>query len=381
VGALRSLGISLSALCVVWGCGSGRPPPGQQATIAPDPGSLGGGDDAPKLPGCGQQDSGAFCDCVDAPLFTDPPNMYFVLDRSGSMIESNKFGLVRVTVANVLKEVASRANFGVELFPGGDGTNCGVPADELIKLTPGDPPSKNGGNLYSAFINSTAGIVPNGATPTAGALAFAQARLAKATGKSFVILATDGGPNCNPTANCGVGSCIPNIENMTGCDATVNCCAPPVGIPENCLDAQATIDAARSLNAAGIPVYVIGIPGSAPYANVLDQLAAAGGTAQPTSPRYFKVDSAGQAELQSALKHVAAKIVSTCTFKLKAPPQDENLVNVYFDEAILPKDPTGGNGWSISGDTLTLEGGACQNVLAGNVVDVRIIVGCPSVLH
>jgi hypothetical protein len=52
-------------------------------------------------------------------------------------------------------------------------------------------------------------------------------------------------------------------------------------------------------------------------------------------------------------------------------------VNVYLDEAVLPHDPV--NGWKIDGGTVTLLGTACDRVLSGDVLDVRIITGCPTV--
>ena len=44
---------------------------------------------------------------------------------------------------------------------------------------------------------------------------------------------------------------------------------------------------------------------------------------------------------------------------------------------MLPKDPV--NGWKIEGPTVTLLGDACTKVLAGDILDVRIITGCPTV--
>ena len=75
---------------------------------------------ATKPPGCGQKDDGSFCDCVDVPLFAEAPNIYFVLDRSGSMAEDNKWGQVRQIVAQILRGLGPRANFGATLFPGFD---------------------------------------------------------------------------------------------------------------------------------------------------------------------------------------------------------------------------------------------------------------------
>jgi hypothetical protein len=132
-----------------------------------------------------------------------------------------------------------------------------------------------------------------------------------------------------------------------------------------------------ALATAGFPVYVIGIPGSGPYASLLDDLATAGGTALPASPKYYRADTAAQAELLATIRKVAAKIVATCAFKLTGPPEQPDNVNVYLDEKILPKDPV--NGWTLDGDTVTLIGAACDKVKNGDVLDVRVIVGCPTV--
>jgi hypothetical protein len=370
---------------VVAGCGSGHPPPESSPPFTPDngPGSVGNG--GPKLPGCGAQANGGYCDCVDAPLFVDPPTMYFLLDRSGSMRDNGKWDAIRVAMAAILRQVGERANFGAMLFPGDAGNGC-VPGTEVLVIKPGDPPSAQpgvDGPTTTELIEATRSIIPSGGTPTAAALGFALGKLQAHGGKGFAILATDGGPNCNANANCDATMCQANIEAFTGCPpgGPPNCCVDPYGAPEDCLDAVPTLDATAALAKAGFPVYVIGVPGSAPYANLLDQVATAGGTALPASPKYFRVDSTGQTEMLAALKQVAAKIVATCTFKLKQPPQDVNYVNVYFDEQVLPQDPQGGNGWKIDGDTLTLTGGACAAVMNGVVLDVRIIVGCPTVIH
>lgn len=156
-----------------------------------------------------------------------------------------------------------------------------------------------------------------------------------------------------------------------------NCCEPPDGFRESCLDSAATNSAVLALKTAGIPVYVVGLPGTAAYGTLLDQLAMTGGTALATSPKYYKVVNSTQTDLLGALKKIAAKIVATCEFKLKEAPKSPNLVNVYFDEAVVPKDPT--NGWKIEGETVTLLGSSCAKVLSGDVLDVRIIAGCPTV--
>jgi hypothetical protein len=126
-------------------------------------------------------------------------------------------------------------------------------------------------------------------------------------------------------------------------------------------------------------VYVVGLPGTSTpaYATLLDELAVAGGTALQSSPKYYKVGSANDTALLVALKKIAAQIVATCEFKLNETPAQANQVNVYLDELVVPKDPV--NGWKIEGATVTLLGDSCTKVLAGDILDVRIITGCPTV--
>ncbi len=376
---VRTVGLACAAT-VAWlaGCGGpNRPPPLSDDTMTPPSGPVGsggfGGDGGVVLPGCGTKDDGSSCDCVEVPLFTDPPNLYFVLDRSGSMETDDKWDLVRGTVASLARGLGPRARFGAAMFP--SLSDVCAPGQEVMKTRLGDPPPPNGGDgpTTSALLQVT-NVAPKGGTPTAATLRALLPNVRTLTGKTFVILATDGAPNCNPQAACTIDQCVPNIEG--GCPSSTNCCAPPAGGAENCLDADPTVAAARAYAQAGIPLYVVGIPGSAPYATLLDQVAAAGGTALPTSPKYYRVDD--KAGLLTALKKVAAKIVATCTYDLSETPPDPEAVNVYLDEKVLPKDPT--NGWSIEGKRVTLLGTACDRVLSGDVLSVRIIAGCPTVL-
>lgn len=363
------------------GCGSRRPPPAGDTSV-PDVGASGGGPFAnagsTKPPGCGTAPDGTYCDCIDAPLFVDPPNMYFVLDRSGSMAESNKWTQVRIVVGKILRALGPRANFGAMIYPGSAGVCAG--GIEVMETRPGDPPSSQVDGPTTETLLTRTQVQPFGGTPTSASLHAVLPIVQKLPGKTFVILATDGAPNCNERATCSFDKCMPNIEDVPGCpkEGPFNCCEPPDGFHENCLDSAASVSAASALASAGIPVFVIGLPGTAAYASVLDELAVAGGTATgATTPKYFAVDAASEAAMLTALKKVAAKIVATCEFKLKEPPADPRLVNVYLDDVVLPFDPV--NGWSIEGDTVTLLGDACSRVQNGDVLDVRIIAGCPRV--
>lgn len=368
------------ALGVTWiaGCGSSdRPPPASDTFVPPGQANSSsgfGGDGGVLLPGCGTKADGSSCDCVDAPLFTDPPNIYFVLDRSGSMSFDDKWSSVRSTVVALARGLGPRARFGAAMYPWT--SDVCAPGKEVLKTRLGDAPTANGtdGPTTVALAQVT-NVAPSGGTPTSATLEALRPGIAALPGKTFVILATDGAPNCNARTSCTIDACVPNIEG--DCPSNVNCCEPPQGGVENCLDARATVNAASAYAAAGIPLYVVGMPGSAPYTAVLDEVAVAGGTALPgSSPKYYRVDDKSQ--ILAALQKVAAKIVATCTFDLTEPPGDPNAVNVYFDQKVVPKDPV--NGWSIEGKRVTLLGTACERVMSGEVLGVRIIAGCPTVV-
>ena len=120
--------------------------------------------------------------------------------------------------------------------------------------------------------------------------------------------------------------CQPNIEGVQGCSpgGSELLRAAERLPPSRASTAPRPSSAVAALKAAGIPVYVVGLPGtSAPaYASLLDELAVAGGTAQPTSPKYYRVDRRQRQTLLTALKKIAAKIVATCEFKLtESPPR------------------------------------------------------------
>lgn len=133
----------IAAVITLIACGTERPPP-TGGSYTSNGGAAGGGgfaDAGPtKLPGCGDQGNGKFCDCVDTPLFAEPPNIYFVLDRSGSMAEDNKWDQVRVVVAQILRGLGPRARFGATVFPGFEQSSCAL-AKEILPLTLGDPPT------------------------------------------------------------------------------------------------------------------------------------------------------------------------------------------------------------------------------------------------
>jgi hypothetical protein len=369
------------------GCGvSPRPAPLSGFTSGTSSPPLGDGgsssffvDGNVPVPTCNLGPDGGVCACADQTLqIVDPPNIYFVLDHSGSMGDGNptKWQTVVDVIYRLFVDLGPRATFAVTGFPSDD--ECG-PGIEVFPPRQGDAPAGTGGPNATTLIRVLGAIGPLGGTPTAATLDALPTRLQSLPGKTYVVLATDGGPNCNPNAVCGADTCQINIAG--DCAAGTNCCT---GDPDDCNDADPTIASVQAIAATGIPVYVVGVPGSEIYAQLLDQLATAGNTARSSEPLYYAVSTTDQSALFAALSAIAGRITATCTLTLNSPPADPSLLNVFLDEQPLPQENVADGGtpnWTLSGTTVTILGAACDSIESGTVLDVRVVAGCPTVLR
>jgi hypothetical protein len=171
------------------------------------------------------------------------------------------------------------------------------------------------------------------------------------------------------------------LSNGTPCVAPVNCCDPklvPDG-PTSCVDNVATNAALSDLMNAGIPTYVIGLPGIVnTLAAVLDSMAVAGGTARPNSPRYYEVTDSQS--LADALRTIATQIAVSCTITLTEAPPNWGQVNVYLDSEEVPQSLD--EGWKrIDNQTLEITGTYCATLQTGNVYQVQVTAGCPTYVN
>jgi hypothetical protein len=317
----------------------------------------------------------------------EPPNLYFVIDRSGSMSVDSKYSAMRVAAVGLVRKLGDTASFGAALFPGDPVIQGCEVGKEVMSTRPGDAPGAapagQDGPVTKAFQKAT-DVHPTGGTPTAATLQALVPTLQALAGKTVVVLMTDGGPNCNGVTPCAAADCTLNIEheNLGGhaCDDDYNCCAPSIpGGPHYfmCLDAADTVAAVQALRAAGIATYVVGIPGSAAYAPLLDQLAVVGGTARPASPQYYRVDD--MQAFSGILSQIGRKAIATCEFVLDQAPPDPTFVNVYLDQQVLDYDAVDGWTWSDS-TKVTLHGQACERIADGSVGQVQVVAGCPTKL-
>jgi hypothetical protein len=318
------------------------------------------------------------CKGVEVPVYPHVPNLYFVLDVSGSMLQDSKWQNVRSSVATLIGDLGANARFGAAVFPQPLASTSCAAGVERMPLQPGD----DQGTAEKAFLAATA-LTPAGGTPTAATFRALAPNLESALGVTYVILATDGGPNCGEQTGCTIDQCTSNIDRVTDSNGDPLCTPnmPPNCCDMNgqgCLDGDATSDAIAALRQGGVETYVMGIPGSSPYGTVLDAMAVAGGTPRPSEPRYYDVTTADTNALGTALTQIANDAMKNCTFVFEQPPIDGTKINVYVGGQLLPAD--GPNGWTESGSGVTLEGASCGQVQSDSgPPPVQVFAGCPTV--
>ena len=387
------LGLALSAM-IELSCSSREHPP----VFEPAPGSSGGSAGAPGDGAGGfklvdpMPDASALCGDQQIPAISDPPNLYFVIDRSGSMGDYpagsafTKYENALIAIQATLRAVGHRVRYGVAVYPAFLNADGCAPGQELFPISPGDPPTyaamgKNG-PILDDLLERLGVNPPSGGTPTAGTLRKLEPTILGLEGKkSYVVLMTDGAPNCNVALRCDVDACIPNIEHYTGsgviCDDSYNCCAPKVRLGD-CVDADDSEAAVRDFEKAGVDTFIVGMPGSEAYHALLNRLANSGNTARPGKTAYYAVSDTD--ELSTALRSIGARVAISCDLPLAETPEDPDLVNVYFDDQIVPKSED--DGWRYTNaSAIEFVGPTCDALSSGNVLNVQVLSGCPTVLR
>lgn len=341
-----------------------------------------------------------------------PVNMLIVLDKSGSMDhEANdvqKWAAMKDALASALEEVAEDINFGLELYPtpklesdvidkdtcGQDGNCCEMPDDIDMNV-----PIGSGSGAVELIIDQLDNTLPGGGTPTARALEraleyFTRGDGASLEGDKYVLLATDGGPNCNSDLVCGADLCTYNLDGRTCSEESGfeggNCCYTSTvtdGAGDGCVDSTNVVDRINDLQDAGIETFVVGIPGTEVYAEYLNEFAEAGGRAvSGGDSRYYRVDNVS--DLTDVFREITVQLVTSC--ELEIPRSSSTLPpKVVVDCDIIPRSEGGEGGaggagsdeptvnweWDPSNDTITLVGEACKRVSRG-VDRIDVVVDC-----
>lgn len=328
-----------------------------------------GGSEVPVDPP--QPDAAACFEQTITPAKIGDPSIIILMDMSGSMTEGTptKYEQTADAVTSVVTQLETAGApiwWGLIFFPT-DG-DCAVDPSTLVA------PAAGNATTISTTITGTS---PGGNTPAHKAVkagADYYAGLGDDGRAHYLLIATDGQPNCDPTAPVIPKGCDP--ANPINCAANEICqpipflggmCVPADGGP-----ATAAITEAA---AAGVKTYVIGIDLDGVNAT-MNKMAEAGGTARAGTTKYYPV--ADQAEMVSALENITEQIIS-CTFEFDYVT-DLQYVSVTVGGAGVSRDPTHANGWDIDQNarTLTFYGDTCT-ALQTNPETVHVVVGCPPI--
>jgi len=317
-------------------------------------------DDAPDPDDCGSLEL-----VGDPQTVEEPGNVLVIFDRSGSMEQDwqnqgIKWQTAGQAVIDALDPIKDKLTVGAVFFPSPDGgNNCGMwdigcqlgggGTCDVNPIAAADQIAfKPGADFLTEF--SGAGTpkyqpVSGGRTPLTAGIRRGEEAIAGAglTGKTSVIVITDGEPNCS-------------------------------------WDAALTNNVVSGWAVQGIDTYVVGLPGAQGAANLLDSVAAAGGTGTHITPTNAQTLAN---EVQSIVMGTLVAFDS-CDFELDPPaevPEDLHLVVTEEgdDEGKdVERDLGTSGGWSVSDDgtTVTLRGNLCDSAQAGIYESITFEYGC-----
>lgn len=315
------LGLLLTIL--IFGCGEDEPLGG--------PDGRKGGSGSGGSSGLGDNNN---CAPTKFQVDANPINMLILLDRSNSM-RNEKIGedtyedIVADAINNVVAD-NNNINFGLGVFPGTKcdqydeslpaRIECGGTSEISVDVGPGNK---------DVIEQTLASVGVCGGTPISSSLNWVSTYIEEqmpttvSNYDTYVLLATDGEPNCNlektyvtdwdtTTFEPKCEPCDPN-DNPFACD-----------IETLCIDDDATYDAASQLEDNGIKTFVIGIGGADEQRDeILNETAVNGGTSQ-----YYSAEDPDA--LKDALDEITGKAVS-CTFNVDwdaVPNVDDNGAEV-----------------------------------------------------
>lgn len=340
------------------GCSS-NPPVGDEASAGGNATSsaititLGaGGSPAGRGGGAGTPTDQQNCGNSASTMTPVPADLLLLLDRSGSMTNdmatddpcdtasgscAERWSVMTQAMRQVLASSSSSIHWGLKLFstPGLEGGLGAVPAGCVV-MPDVEVPIDSGNS--GALVDRISATTPNYNTPTRAAVQAATSYLSGLQdGRAkYILLATDGQPNCPSTGD------VPTAPDL-----------------------PAALQAIAVARAAGIKVYVIGV---GPSAGNLDEMAAQGGT-----DRFYPALSAQS--LVSALDTIVG-IVASCVYTMSSVPPDPTNLGVYLDKQLVVQSAS--DGWTLNGNnSVVFNGPTCERIKAGSFSRVQVLFGCP----
>lgn len=301
----------------------------------------------------------ADANCGNQPftVIAPPPDLLIVLDRSGSMANDamdkgcgnggcgmlSKWYQVTTAINEVVAKTETSINWGLKFFGSGSSNSCEVADGAAVAPAP-----------MNAMAIATAIAAPANQpatrTPTASAELSAGKYLQTLTDTNpkFVLLATDGAPNC------GVGAANTATADGPGAEAAVT-----------------------TVKGQGFPTFVIGISTSADTETTLNNMATNGGYPRVgMTPQYYPVTTS--AELVAALGAIQTITMGMCTYPLGKPADNADVtkVTVTVDGTIATQDASDGWHFDPGMKSITFGGSTCDKLKAGTLKNVQVLYGC-----
>jgi|GEM_PF-817726 len=304
------------------------------------------------------------------------PDILILLDRSNSMSFTPPtpplWNTIRQAIITVTSAMDNSIWFGLMSFPNSVPPNecnsvmqtnqCTAPAPTSVLVPVGPDQSDMISNVLMSLTTC-------GGTPTAMSLQSANDYLSTVNDNhpKYIILATDGAPNCNPSLSypcrCTGDNC--DLNNL------------------NCLDDTRTYAVLQNLCANGVKTYILGMGGATSWTDVLQGMANAGCT-----NTYYAAESPD--EIQNALDEITQGAL-TCEFEMDcADIPDTNKVNFYFDGVVVPRNTSHTTGWdwtdtcdstSDPSGKIQFYGDSCDKIMNQEVEKVSATFGCPTQVY
>ncbi|MGQ0506113.1 MAG: adventurous gliding motility lipoprotein CglB [Myxococcaceae bacterium] len=330
------------------------------------------------------------------------PNVMILLDKSGSMNDpiNNTAGApsrmleMRSAMNSFLTSSGKLARFGLMTYPSNAGECSASSVSDILQQLPSSGADDDSALQQAAdnVRNSINNVQPNGGTPTGGSLRNlgGYSALTGNERPNYILLLTDGLPNCNETnKNAWVAN---DPAAQTACSCTL---ANPAVSCEGayqrlgCLDMDDSVQALADLRAKSIQTIVVGFSGDFAQGGsrgpeVLNAMAVAGGlervcpngtnaecgsdntcdaVTKKCAKRYFQTGNS--AELTAALTEIANKLTVTdpCVWKLSTTPSDPQFLAVIVDGNAIARS---GTTWEYSANTgtpiVTFKGDLCTKL-------------------